>query len=201
MRSLVWFACAAAFAAFFGVEKSHPASLDPVGEKTGLVTLYARDPLAATFGFSDARYGHIFQDHMVKNRGSDIAFTTLQSRELWVGIEGGRKGSILDLGTADSLQKRYGYTETNNGGQGYASIRREGGRFVILKDYEKQTTQSLTEAEDLGKSGDRAGIAEDHVYLVRITDGDGASSELVVKILVVAYDPGRAATIRWSIID
>src|ERR1700704_4764983 len=80
--------------------------------KGGVITLYALDPLAQSFCFRDAGDGHMFQEHEVRNRCSDINFNSYYAEQFAVGIEGGRVGAIVDLGTADDLKKKYGYEET-----------------------------------------------------------------------------------------
>jgi hypothetical protein len=172
-------------------------------EKGGLVTLYALDPLARTFSFGDGQYGHVFQDHEVRNRASDIDFTGYRAGHFSVGIEGGRLGIILDLGTADDLRKAYGYGETVGNGQGFASIRRQGDKVLILKDSKERTSQELKEAEPLfraGRAGDSAAVNLGHVYLVRLTERRDKSFERIVKFLVVSYKEGESVTLRWQLL-
>ncbi len=171
------------------------------GPSTGLATLYCNDPLSSSWGFKDDEEGHVFQDHMVKNSGSDISFNGYADHSFTVGIEGGVKGAIVDLGTSDSLQGKYGYSETVSGGQGFASIRMEGGRFTILKDYGEQTTQPLTEANkllgDVTESCASVPIHDGHIYLMRLTDRHEPTFERIVKFKVIAYRPGESVTLRW----
>jgi hypothetical protein len=195
-------AVGAVFVSFVGLSKVD-APQDAVAEpiRGGLVTLYADDPLAHDFSFSRATYGGIFDGFMRKNGGADVDFGTYHPDELTVGIEGGRKGQIVDLGTLESLRGKYGYEETVGGGQGFASLRRDGGRWVILKDYRTQTTQTLEEARGLTKSGSHAPVADDHLYLVRLVDEGQAGAERFVKILVVSFEPGESVTLRWQLVD
>jgi hypothetical protein len=71
----------------------------------GVVTLYALDPLARTFCFADGREGGMFQQNETRNRCSDIDFNTYNESSLTVGVEGGRTGAIIDLGSAIELEK------------------------------------------------------------------------------------------------
>jgi hypothetical protein len=171
----------------------------PVGTG-GIVTLWHDDPLAHDFSFRHGRYGGIFEDHVRKNRGMDLDFAQYTPGEFTVALEGGRTGSILDLGAIDDLQRRHGWEETVGGGQGFASIRRAGDRFVILRDYERQTTQPLPEARHLASAKNHAPIADGHVYLARIADQDG-SDEVLVKLLVLAYAEKESVTLRWELVD
>ncbi len=75
----------------------------------GITTLYAIDPLARTFCFGDGREGGAFEQNEARNRCSDIDFNSYYEGNFTVGVEGGRIGTILDLGNSAELQKRYGY--------------------------------------------------------------------------------------------
>jgi hypothetical protein len=169
--------------------------------ETGIATLYLHDPLSNCLSFGSGGEGRVFQDHMVKNRQSDIDFGHYSSGAFTVGIEGGRRGAILDLGSSEDLQQRYGYSETVGKGQGFASIRLHEGRFVILEDYQSQTTQALQGADALlGQLDDHnqsAPVHSDHVYLVRLTDRHDEEFERIVKFQVIAHAPDESVTIRW----
>jgi hypothetical protein len=169
----------------------------------GIATLYALDPLARTFCFGDGREGHIFQQGEVRNRSSDIDFNAYNESALTVGIEGGRSGTIIDLGSAAELQKRYGYTETVGNGQGFASLRAANGKIYIIKERQPHTEQELTESALLfanSKSSATAPVKPGHIYLVRITDSSDKSFERLVKLLVIAYTPGESVTFRWQVL-
>ena len=180
------------------------AASKAVMEKTvkgGLVTLYALDPLAQSFCFHDAGEGHVFQHHQVKNRCSDINFHSYQAEQFAVGIEGGREGVVVDLGTSDDLRKAYGYGETVGGGQGFASIHVEDGKVVILKDRRAQVMQGMKESTQLfaqPASAAKAPVKLGHIYLARITDRNDSNFQLLVKMLVVGYVPGESVTFRWQ---
>jgi hypothetical protein len=172
----------------------------------GLVTLYADDPLAWTFGFRQGRYGHAFQDRMVKNVGSDLAFEGYHPGEFTVGIEGGSTSAIIDLGTGANLKQRYGYEETVRGSltgspQGFASIRNDRGRLEILKNYAQQTHQPLAEAAALAEAPNHVPVVDEHIYLIRIKSDEKGVPERFVKLLVVHYEPGESVTIRWQNLD
>jgi len=176
------------------------AAAEPLPE-TGVSTLYFRDPLSRSMSFASGGEGGVFQDFMVKNHGSDIDFGHYSANEFTVGIEGGRQGAIVDIGSSVSLQEQYGYSETVGRGQGFASIRLHDGQFVILKDYQLQTTQALQGVDTLlGEPGDANAsvpVHTDHVYLMRLTDRHEPTFERIVKFQVIAYTPGESATIRW----
>ena len=48
------------------------AADDVTAPAPGLVTLYQRDPLAASVSFATGAYGGVFQDYQVKNHQSDL---------------------------------------------------------------------------------------------------------------------------------
>lgn len=169
--------------------------------KGGVTTLYALDPLAQSFCFHDASAGHVFQQHEVRNRCSDINYSSYYAEHFAVGIEGGRLGAIVDLGTNDDLKKEYGYEETVGGGQGFASVHLEDGKIVILKDRRPQAMQDLKEATQLfaeGTSAAKVPVKVGHVYLARLTDSYDRKYQVLVKLLVIGYVPGESVTFRWQ---
>jgi hypothetical protein len=173
--------------------------------KSSIVTLYARDPLAQSFCFKDGGYGGAFSDGKATNRCSDLNFNSYYQNNFSVGVEGGRQGNIIDLGTPEELQKRYGYEETVGKGQGFASIRVRNGKAMILKDYRAQTWQEISESNLLFQKPEKSLAATPtklgHVYLLRITDRYNKDFELLAKILVIAYLPDESVTLRWQILS
>lgn len=162
-----------------------------------IVTLFANDPFGQTFSFKEGLHGKVIQDHMVKNSGADIDFGGYNEGQFTVGIEGNTKGWIVDLGSAEELEKKYGYAETVGGGQGFASIRRRGDQWFILRDYHSQTLQALDEAGALyanGSSANKAEIEEGHIYLVRVQEDH---MERFTKFLVVEYVEAKKVSMRW----
>lgn len=171
--------------------------------KGGVITLYALDPLARTFCFRDGKDGMAFYDNEVRNRCSDIDFNNYNAGNFTVGVEGGRIGTIADLGSAEALRQRYGYEETVGNGQGFASLRLEEGRLVILKERKARTVQELRESAMIfqkGASGATAPIKLGHIYLLRITDRRERDFQTVVKLIVIAYRPDESVTMRWQIL-
>lgn len=168
----------------------------------GFSTLYALDPLAQTLCFKDGQEGGVFQDNQVKNRCSDINFTYYPG-SFTVGVEGARLGAIIDLGSVTDLKQKYGYEETVGNGQGFASLRVDENRILVLKDRKAQTTQELRESASLfqeGKALASAPIKLGDIYLVRITDHYDKSFQRIVKLIVIAYVPNESVTIRWQVL-
>jgi len=167
----------------------------------GVATLYALDPLAPSFCFRDASAGMVFQQHEVRNRCSDVNYNTYYAEHFAVGVEGGRVGAIIDLGTAVELKKAYGFDETVGNPQGFASIHVENGKLVILKDRRAGVMQDMKETEQLfapPKSRANAPVKLGHIYLARITDRHDSSFQLLVKLLVISHVPGESVTFRWQ---
>lgn len=184
-----------------GVQAAERTQLD-ARVTGGVVTLYARDPLARTFSFADGKDGHIFQNNEVRNRSSDIDFDNYNAGNFTVGVEGGRIGRIIDLGNTTELRQRYGYEETVGNGQGFASLRIER-RVVILKDRRSQTVQELRESTSLfqeGVAGANTAIRLGNIYLVRLTDRHDKAFQRIVKLMVIAYTPNESVTIRWHVL-
>ena len=171
---------------------------------TGLTTMYFRDPLACRMSFATGAEGGVFQDHMTKNHQSDIDFGHYVEGAFRVGVEGGSRGAIVDLGTPAELRERYGFSDTVGGGQAFASIRWDGDGFRILADYETQATQPLREADGLLDAvgvTESAPVVTDHVYLVALSDRHDPTFRRLVKFHVVAHVPGESVTLRWYRLD
>ncbi|UJR20109.1 hypothetical protein I4U23_023243 [Adineta vaga] len=178
--------------------------INPPKTKENIVSLYALDPLARTFGFDEGKYGHIILNWTVYNQGSDIDFNTYNKGNFTVGIEGGRIGIIIDLGSSADLQRRYKYKETVGNGQGFASIHRQNAILLIRSsDLYNNTFQSMKESNELfqqGKSGANMAVQLGHIYILRITDRFTPHFESIVKMLVISYRPNESVTIRWEVI-
>jgi hypothetical protein len=164
--------------------------------------LYALDPLARVFCFADGKDGHIFQQNEVRNRCGDVDFNRYNAGSFTVAVDGGRVGRIVDLGNTTELKQRYGYQETVGNGQGFASLRVEAGRVVILKDLKAHTVQDLKESALLfqeGVSNASATIRLGNLYLVRLNDLRDRAFR-IVKLMVIAYTPSESVTIRWQVL-
>lgn len=172
--------------------------------KGGIVTLYAQDPVARSFCFRDGEYGGIFQQYEVRNRCSDINFHSYTADAFSIGVEGARQGVIIDLGTADELQKKYGYDETVGKGQGYASLRFLEGKVLIALDRKAKTTQELKDGSFLfqkpAAGTETAPVKIGHIYVMRLTDRYEKDFDLMVKLLVIANTPNETVTFRWQIL-
>jgi hypothetical protein len=195
--------CVLCAAALLGTSERPDAAGRADGEEGsgGLVTLYPDDPLARTFSFEKGLYGGRFEDRVVRICGADVDVENYLPGEFMVAIEPGTSGSIVDLGTAESVRVRYGYQETFGGAEGFASIRNDRGRFEILKKYATQTYQTLEEGRTLAKAANHAPIVDDHLYLVRLASADRPPVERFVKLLVVSYSPGESVTFRYECLD
>ena len=168
-------------------------------KRGGIFTMYSIDPLARTLCFSDGKEGMVFTDTTWVNRCSDLSFA---GSNLVAGIEVDRLAAIVDLGTADELSSRVGFEDSQGGGTGFASIHLRGDKIMVLKqDLGKQEFQPLQEASklftELGSSV-AAPIKLRHIYLVRITDKKDKSTLQLVKLMVIAFRPNEAVTLRWE---
>jgi hypothetical protein len=166
-----------------------------------VATLYALDPLAQSLCFADGMPGHVFQENEVKNRCSDVDFGGYNEGSFTVGVEGARRGVIVDLGDATGLRERYGYAETVGGGQGFASLHVEGGRALILKSGRPRAFQELKESAQLfgeARVSASAPVKVGHIYLIRLTDDYDENFQRLGKMKVISYTPGESVTIRWQ---
>ena len=174
-------------------------------KRSGIFTLYAMDPLARTVCFSDGKEGMAFVNNKWENRCSDLSYTLAGNGSLVSGIELNRVAAIVDLGTPSDLRGRYGYDDAENGGVGFASLRLEGDKIMVLQDNStpaKLTWQPLKEASQLAevKSSATAPIHLGNIYLVRIADTRDKSFNQIVKVMVIAYRPDEAVTLRWELL-
>ena len=174
-------------------------------KRSGIFTLYALDPLARALCFTDGKEGMMVADNQWGNRCSDLSYSLAGNGSLVSGIEVNRLAAIVDLGTGNELKERYGYEDAENGGVGFASLRLEGNKFTILQeDNTKPVWQPLKEGPQLFtdvKASANAPIKLGHIYLVRIADTRDKSSQLVVKLMVIAYRPDESVTVRWELLS
>jgi hypothetical protein len=167
----------------------------------GMATLYALDPLSHSFCFADGKEGGVFQENETRNRCSDVEFGSYSADAFSVGVEGGRRGVIVDLGTTEELENLYRYTDTVGKGQGFASLHVEGGKVVILGNNKPRTFQEIKESAQLfgvGKGNASAPVKVGHIYLIRLTDSRDKSFQRIAKMKVISYTPGVSVTIRWQ---
>ncbi|HKF21035.1 MAG TPA: hypothetical protein VKE93_05670 [Candidatus Angelobacter sp.] len=162
----------------------------------GVATLYAVDPISQTFCFADGQPGHVIRSNEVLNRCSDIDFGNYSADSISVGIEGGRVGTIVDLG--DALE-RYG---SRGPGQVFASLQIDKGKFVIVKDPSSHSTEELA-AEALfqeGKPAANVPATVGHIYVARITDRHDQKFQRIVKFMIIAHTPNQSVTMRWKVL-
>ena len=177
----------------------------PPRRRSGIFTLYALDPLSRTVCFTDGKEGMAFVNNSWENRCSDLSYTLAGNGNLVSGIELNRIAAIVDLGTPNDLRGRYGYDDAENGGVGFASLRLEGSKITVLQNNDnpsKPTWQPLQEAAKLAdvKSSANAPIQLGHIYLLRIADSKDKTSQHIVKLMVIAYRPEEAVTVRWELL-
>jgi hypothetical protein len=171
-------------------------------KRGGIFTMYALDPLARTLCFSDGKEGMAIVNTDWGNRCSDLSFS---GGSLVSGIEINRIAVIVDLGTPDQLRERYGFEDAAGGGTGFASLHLQGDKIMVLKqDLKQPEFQPLEESARLfGEAGQSANapIKLGHIYLVRIVDKkDKSSQQLLAKLMVIAYRPDEAVTLRWELL-
>lgn len=175
-------------------------------KRGGIFTIYAVDPLARSLCFADGKEGMAFVANKWENRCSDLSFTLAGGGSLVSGIELNKQAAIVDLGSANDLRGRYNYEDAENGGVGFASLRLEGDKVTILQDDNgkfKASWQTLQEGSRLFtevKSSANAPVQLGHIYLVRIVDSKDKSYQQIVKLMVIAYRPEEAVTVRWELL-
>jgi hypothetical protein len=173
-------------------------------KRGGVFTMYVLDPLSRTLCFSDGKEGMAFVNNSWGNRCSDLSYSLAGNGSLVTGIETNRVAAIVDLGTPDQIREKYGYEDAERGGEGFASLHLEAGKIVVLKDNHPQDTyQPLQEGArlftDVAPSAN-APIKLGHIYLLRIADQKDKSFQQIVKLMVIAYRPDEAVTLRWELL-
>lgn len=174
-------------------------------KRGGIFTLYTLDPLARTLCFTDGKEGMQFLNHGWENRCSDLSYSLAGNGSFVTGFEVNRIAAIVDLGTANELRGRYGFEDADNGGVGFASLRLEGGKIMVLEeDITKPKWQPLQEnAKLFGELGPSANapIKLGHIYVLRIADTKDKGFQQIVKLMVIAYRPDEAVTLRWELMQ
>jgi hypothetical protein len=114
--------------------------------------------------------------------------------------------TIVDIGTSDQLREKYGYDDAERGGNGFASLRLEGDKIMILQDNskpDKPEWQPLQEAAKLfsePRASANVPVQLGHVYLVRTVDQRDKNFQQIVKLMVIGYRPEESVTVRWELL-
>lgn len=173
----------------------------------GLTTLYHLDPVSQSFNFTENYAGGMIKNHSVLNGGSEIAFGMYRADSFSVAVNNGSTGRIVDLGTAQTLKEKYGYSETVGDGQGYASIHRKGASILIQQRHGKEGD---SEYQDLAEGAqlvtdlrllDSAPVILGHIYLLHVVQSEGPPADVFVKLIVVGYQLDQSVTMRWEIME
>jgi hypothetical protein len=168
----------------------------------GIATLYMMDQLASGFCFEDGQPGLVLLKNQVFAHCGDIESSYYRG-DFTLGLAGRQVAAIVDLGTPADLARRYGFEETGESGQGFASLQADAGKILVLKDYHAQSLQDLKESIQLfqeGKPAARAPIRLGHIYLARLTNPRYKDYETIAKFMVIAYTPDQSVTIRWQLL-
>jgi len=178
-------------------------SADPSGpliaDPGQCVTLVANDPFGWCWSFRRAASGVGLENGKPVNVAAEIAFHAYQPDSFTIGISGGEKGAIVDLGTADELATRFHYSEQMGGGRGFASIRAANGRLMICASDPNAPLQPLTGPDsELRKlqSSASAPVHEGHLYLVHLENPDWAGP-ITVKLVVLDHQANKSVRFRW----
>lgn len=201
MRGLM-IGCALVLGGVFVARSFAAGSGDAAGVGSRITTLYHLDPARCAISLVTGDDGHVITDGYIRNRESDVDFGNYAKDAFTIGIEGSRKGVLIDLGSTEDLAKRFDFVEPTAGRNGYTSIHFAGGALLITRDVER-TFQSLPESKHLlGTTAPLASlpVVVGHIYLMRLVDGRDPSFERIAKLLVLSHVPGESVTFRWDLL-
>ena len=144
---------------------------------SGLVTLYALDPVTSFFSLTENHAGGILEHHRDLANGAEIDFGEYHAGNLTVADSNGMTGAIVDLGTAETHKKQdedsdADYQELKEGSQLFGDLKPLATAPIILG----------------------------HIYVLRVIGTTGRPVDFVAKLKVVAFQPDQAVTIRWEIL-
>jgi hypothetical protein len=175
-------------------------------KRGGIFTMHALDPVSRSLCFNDGKEGMAIGNNKWENRCTDLSYTFAGGGSLVAGIESNRVAAIVDVGTADQLREKYAYDDAERGGNGFASLRLEGAKIMILQDNSKPDNpewQPLQEGAKLFsevRANANAPIQLGHIYLVRTLDQRDKNFQQIVKLMVIGYRPEESVTVRWELL-
>lgn len=165
----------------------------PVSSQVHSVELIAGDPLRRTYDFERMEFGHIVQNGEIMNAGSHIDYHHYYASELTVGVQGGEKGIIVDLGHDDDVAARIGVAQTVGGGQGFAGLAL--GKYGFNDPAAAPVLTTPAEALSMQGTG-HARPELGHVLALRIVRPDQV--DLIVKLMIVDVVEGERVSFLWS---
>lgn len=177
-----------------GAKAAPGASTLPTG---GLVTMWRLDALSNRLNLFTGGPGGVHQGNEVRNADTHLDFGNFGPGKdmLSVAVQGGDVGGIVDLGSEEQLHQRFGFAQPGGIGQGFASVRVEGGHLVIANGALGPEADEVLTAHAINA---QASAALDHIYVLRIGHTDDPTFEMLVKFHVVDFTPGRSVTLRWE---
>ncbi len=194
-------AMGAALAVAVGPAK--PAAALESRDGGGLVTLHRLDPVTHTLNLATGRHGGRIEGAAFIETRAHLDYGVYAEDMFTVALEEDDRGAILDLGLASELPERYDFEEVIGGGRGYASIRLDGDRLAVRKNFPDDAFQHMESGRLLFPTHADANlasapVAEGHVYVVRVRRKEASGDWVWAKLLVVAHEPGRWVTVRWD---
>lgn len=171
------------------------AASQTAGQAGNQWTLYAGtvDKPHSTMSFTRKAYGYVLQDGELRNAGSDIDFCGYNPDSFTVGIEGGREGVIVDAGTIAEVAKSNSLVDPKVAFDQHNA-------FWQISIQNTKEVRWLNTPSLPPKSGAFAPVKQGHVYLIRIIDRSDPKIQVLAKLLVLQYQPGKAVTFRWGML-
>jgi hypothetical protein len=160
----------------------------------GFAELLPNNPLRHSYDFLRADYGAVLQENEVRNAGSHIDYGTYIPGELRVGIQGGERGIILDLGPDDTIAAKLGVVQTIGKGQGFAHLTMTASTRLSIPE-----ADSLFSLDPSVPDHDYNHVQPHigHVYILRIRDQHDSDFDLIVKLTPVYLAPRERIAFQW----
>jgi hypothetical protein len=142
-------------------------------------------------------------DRIIKRCTSDLSFNVATGGALVVGTDANRAGAIVDLGTAEEIRARYGFDNAAGAGVGFTTLRLHGDKLaiqILKEDRPQEKVEYLKEGQALSQILPSAPVIIGHIYVLRISDAKDGGTQMVVKLMVIAYAPSETVTLRWEVL-
>jgi len=163
--------------------------------------LYSGDFVRRGLEFDYGKYAYAYEDGFITLDLEDIAFGSIQSGNLTVGVQGLNMASVVDLGTESDLILKYNIIVTLEGNV-YSSIvyNSDNNTFSILKDISAPTFQILPVLLINQQQLVSFCPYSSHLYLINTTYEDNKNIEYKLIRMYVVSASESIVSLRWDVL-